>query len=101
MSGSVRIKVPSGVVVQVGINSGNVIGSPSQLSAAGGGNVFSAWVVAPSIDVDTIFYLTNHNPQEVIVPMKFLGAGITPNESDVKVPANSMVEAPASAFTAS
>jgi hypothetical protein len=99
-SGSVRIKLPAAVNVQVGINGPNATRSIAPLSAAGGGNIFSAWI-KDAAGTDTIFYYVNHSGGDVNVPTKWLDAsGAVLADTFVTVPANGMLEDPASAHSA-
>lgn len=99
-SGWVRFQNPTmGVLCQVGINSGNVKGSPVPLPPAGGGNLFSAWVRDHAIDTDTVFYFVNHSGADVAMPVKWMAAdGSLIQNTSVLVPVNSMVQVPASAY---
>ena len=95
-SGWVRIKAPSAVNVQVGINSGDVH-TIAPLSVAGGGNMFSAWIKNGE-GLDTIFYLINHGTGAQEVEFKWLASDGTPgNTTTTTIPKGLAIQVPASA----
>ena len=96
-SGWVRVQAPAGCFVQVGVNSGNDVGTPVPLGS-GGGNLFSAWVKSTPAAIDTIVYVVNHTGAAVVVATKWNASdGSSLAETHANVPAFGMIEIPASA----
>lgn len=93
-SGYVRVTVPDTVVLQVGINSGSVVGSPVYMT-----NRVTSWRVSGEGDIDTVIYAANRNAERQNIELKVQDSdGQNLFDTTVEVPGYGAVQIPMSQF---